>query len=176
MRIHKYLLAGGLALFVVAPALQAQAAHEHQPIPAEQIAKAEDLYRQAEALMSTCQKAQWEEAAALFIESARLRECHDPKIYWGLKEAANIAYYFEDTGRAHRLMREAAEHATHVGDVEHAVEAYVKAVFMAAELGDRDLAVAYRAWAEDLSHSPLLGEKGKELQELIALHFANGGG
>jgi hypothetical protein len=108
--------------------------------------------------------------------TARLRECHDPKIYRGLKEASEIAYYFEKTGKAHRLMKEAAEHAMHVGDVEHAVEAYVKAVYMAAELGERDLAVSYRAWAEDLSHSPLLGDKGQELQELIVLHFANGGG
>jgi hypothetical protein len=99
--------------------------------------------------------------------TARLRECHDPKIYRGLKEASEIAYYFEKTGKAHRLMKDAAEHAMHVGDVEHAV---------AAELGERDLAVSYRAWAEDLSHSPLLGDKGQELQELIVLHFANGGG
>lgn len=171
MRLHKYLLAGGLALFVVAPALQAQAAHEHQPIPAEQIAKADDLYRQAEALMSTCQKAQWEEAAALFIESARLRECHDPKIYSGLREAAELVHYIGDTSRAHQLMKEAAEHAMHLGEVEFAVEAYVKAVYMAAELGDRDMAVSYRAWAEDLSHSPYLGDRGRELQKLIAMHF-----
>ncbi len=172
MRIHHYLLAGGLALFVLAPALRAQAVHEHQPIPAEQIAEAEDLYRRAEALMSSCEKAQWEEAAELFERSARLRACHDPKVYSGLREAAEIAHYVGDTSKAHRLMKEAAEHAMHLGEVEFAVEAYVKAVYMAAELGDRDMAVTYRAWAEDLSHSPHLGERGKELQKLIAMHFA----
>ena len=36
--------------------------------------------------------------------------------------------------------------------------------------------LAYRAWAEDLSHSPLLGDKGPELQRLIAEHFDNSGG
>lgn len=176
MRNFTYLPMAGLALLLVTPALRAQVVHEHAPIPKEQIAEAEDLFRRAESLMATCDRTQWKEAAELFEESARLRPCHDPKIFQGLFQAAEIASYFDETRKAHRLMREAAEHAMHVGDLEHAVDAYVQAAHLAGILGNRDWAVTHVAMAEDLAHSPLLGVKGAELQAMIATHFIRGGG
>jgi uncharacterized protein HemY len=126
--------------------------------------------------MATCDRNQWKEAAELFEKSARLRPCHDPKIFQGLFQAAEIAYFFEENNKARRLMSEAAEHAMHVGDLENAVEAYVQAAHMSAAMGDRDRAVTYVAMAEDLSSSPLLGVKGRDLQAMIAAHFTRGGG
>jgi tetratricopeptide (TPR) repeat protein len=176
MRIPTHLAAAGLALLLAAPALKAQALHDHVPIPPEQLAEADDLYRRAEALLATCDQNQWKEAAELFEQSARLRPCHDPKIFQALFQASKIASYFDDTRKARRLAVEAADHAMHVGDVEHAVEAYLSAAYLAAALGDRDRAVTYAALAEDLAHSPLLGLKAEELQTLVALAFNKGGG
>jgi hypothetical protein len=166
----------GLALFLVAPALQAQALHEHEPIPEDQLQEAEDLFRRAEALMATCEQSQWKEAAKLFEKSARMRPCHDPKIFQGLFQAAEIANFFDETTKARRLMAEAAQHAMHVGDLENAVDAYVQAAYLAASLGDGPRAVTYVAMAEDLAHSPLLGVKSRELQAMIATHFTRSGG
>ncbi|MEJ2204975.1 MAG: hypothetical protein P8170_12805 [Gemmatimonadota bacterium] len=176
MRIHTHLLVTGLTLLLVTPALQAQTLHEHTPIPPEQLAKGQDLFRRAEALMATCDQEQWKEAAKLFEEAAGLLPCHDPKVYEALFQAAEIANFTGDARKAHRFMKEAAEHAMHVGDLEHAVDAYVQAAYLAADLGDRDRAVTYVAMAEDLSHSPLLGAKGPRLQSMIAEHFTKSGG
>ena len=170
------LLATGLTLLIVAPVASAQPVHEHQPIPAEQFAEADQLFMRAEALMATGDKAQWREAAELFEKSAGLRECSDPKILVALTEAASIASFFEDIRKAHRITRAAADHAMRVGDVEYAVEAYVRSVYFAAELGERDLAVSYVAWAQDLSNSPLLGAEGASLKALIAQGFGSGVG
>lgn len=176
MRTSFYLPMAGLALLLVAPPLQAQALHEHEPIPKEQVKEADDLFRRAETLMATCDRNQWKEAAQLFEKSARMRPCHDPKIFQGLFQAAEIASYFNETRKARRLMSEAALHAMHVGDLENAVDAYVQAAHLAAALGDRPRAVTYVAMAEDLAHSPLLGVKGRDLQAMIAAHFTRGGG
>lgn len=176
MRTHSHLLVTGLTLLLVTPALQAQALHEHTPIPPEQIAKAEDLFRRAETLMATCDRSQWKEAAEMFEEAAGLLPCHDARIYQGLFQSAEIAHSFGDISKAHRLMRQAAEHAMHVGDLENAVNAYVQAAFLAADLGDRDRTVTHVAMAEDLAHSPLLGSKGPRLQSMIAQHFKWSGG
>ncbi len=176
MRIHTPLLVTGLTLLLVTPALQAQALHEHTPIPPEQIAKAEDLFRRAETLMATCDRNQWKEAAKLFEESASLFPCHDARIFQGLFQSAEIAHSFGEISKAHRLMKEAAEHAMHVGDLENAVNAYVQAAFLAADLGNRDRALTHVAMAEDLAHSPLLGAKGTRLQNMIATHFTRSGG
>jgi hypothetical protein len=170
------LLATGLTLLFVAPVARAQPVHEHQPIPAEQLDEADRIFARAEALMATGEKAQWQEAAELFEQSARLRECQDPKILVALTEAASIASFFKDNRKAHRLTKTAAEHAMRVGDVAYAVEAYVRSVFLAVELGKRDLAVTYLARAQDLSYSPLLGAEAASLQALIAQSFGSGVG
>jgi len=170
------LLATGLTLLIVAPVARAQPVHEHQPIPAEQIDEADRLFARAEALMATSDKSQWQEAAQLFEQSAKQRECHDPKILVALTEAASIASFFGDIRKAHKLTKGAAEHAMRVGDVAYAVEAYVRSVYFAAELGRRDLAVTYLARAQDLSRSPLLGTQAAGLQALIEQSFGSGVG
>jgi hypothetical protein len=171
-----FLLATGLALLIVAPVALAQPVHEHQPIPVEQRDEADRLFVRAQALMATGERAQWQEAAELFEKSARLRECQDPKILVALTEAAAVASFFKDNRKAHRLTKTAAEHAMRVGDVAYAVEAYVRSVFLAAELGKQDLAATYLARAQDLSYSPLLGAEAAGLQALIAQSFGTEAG
>ena len=165
-----------LGLALVATPLAAQTLHQHDPVPNEDILKADKLFAEAQALMAQCDRSKWSKAADLFLESAELRPCHDPKIFAGMREAAQIHYYLGHLDESLKTMKRAAAHAMLVGDVANAAGAYLDAAVLAAESGDRYLSEAYLARSEDLSSSKLLDPAQKAALKTRLNMVFNGGG
>lgn len=167
--------AAGVVFAVVAlprPAL-AQNLHQHREITGEQLTEADRLFDEAVALIASCEHGEWGKAAELFLRSAKLRPCHDPKVFEARKEAALLYYYIGDYEKAHATLRGAAAHALAVGDLANAAQAYVEAAYAAVRLGLADEAKRYVAAAEDITHSPFLGSETERLVQLVATRTAD---
>ncbi len=98
----------------------------------------------------------YEEAAALYLESARLRPADDPQAIECFAMAARLLYYDGQLLRARSTMQMAAERALATGDVVRAANFYIDAAFIALEHRKTDAAWALVQRAEQLSSSPLL--------------------
>ena len=171
MKKHAWRQAAAAGVVFAAIALPrpvlAQNLHQHGEITGEQLTEADKLFDEAVALIDSCDHGEWLKAAGLFLKSAKLRPCHDPKVFQARKEAALLYYYLGDYEKAHATLRGAAAHALGVGALPNAAQAYVEAAYAAVRLGLADEAMRYVAAAEDISRSPFLGSETGRLVHLV---------
>lgn len=118
-------------------------------------ARADSLQRVADAYEIQDLRA-FAKVARMYEESASLRADGDPGRFAALRSAAYLRYGTGDLRRATENMAEAAREAQARGDVVNAVRAYNDAARLAADLRQRDGAVAFTRAARLLTESPLL--------------------
>lgn len=97
-------------------------------------ADADGQFRRAEALRDV--RADWNEAAILYQESARLRSADDPLAVYSLRMGSHLLYTLGRLSLAGEAMEQAGDLAVGQGDAFTAAECYLDAAFVAQEQGD----------------------------------------
>lgn len=127
----------------------------------QDLERAQDLYAQAEALLS--QPRQWRRAVRLFEQSAALREASDPEVYNCLQLAGQLRASFRDYNGARMTLERAGDHALARGAVLEAAKAYIDAAYAAARVQQVDEAHTLLDRAALLAASPLLTDDQRSI-------------
>jgi len=118
--------------------------------------EADALHRTAEAMLSTYDRGQWNEAARLFEKAASLRPVESPTGIQELALSGQMFYYLGQSDRALKNLRHAAELALGNGRVMEAAQLLLKAAYVADARSQAAEAAMLVRSAKRLANSPHL--------------------
>ncbi len=145
----------GICVFALL-VLPSGAAVAQEAPAAPDVAKAEELHKNADALVATTQRRHWSEVAKLMERAASLRPADDPQAVNEQFVAGQLFHYNGSLARAQANFEGAARQALANGRVADAAAAYVTAAIVAKARGDGQQAVELGHKAELLAGSPHL--------------------
>jgi ATP/maltotriose-dependent transcriptional regulator MalT len=151
--------AGGISLAALLALLPAAvAAQSTNGAAAPDLARADAMHKEADALIQDQDTKNWKEAARLYEVAAKLRGAEDPASIGERVLAGELQHYLGSLSRAQDNLETAAEGALRYGRVLESAKLYLNAAFIAQERGQAaDVATLVRN-AERLARSPHLSQ------------------